>query len=681
VRIPQVPLKTGYIPFVGGLDVSTPPILVQPGTCSSAQNIVHDVNGGYAIHKGYERFDGHTSPSSARYALLAVTLTEAVAVGDVVTDGVAQGVVIAMESADLVLTKLVGTFTAGDILVGATTVGTCAGAQRFDAASTTKLHAQYKALAADVYRSDIAAPSGSGRSLGGKLFNGVVYTFRNAADGLSALLYKSSSSGWVSVPLGHELYFTSGGTVVPAVGNTITGAVSGAFATLTAIVVTSGAWSSGDAAGKFIFAAKTGTFQAENLNIGASLNVASIAAASSPISLAPNGRYKIVEANFTGNASTKKMYGIDGANRGFEFDGTAFVPIDTGMTTDKPENVWEHANHLFFSFDGSAQHSSPGEPHNWSVVIGAGELGTGDNITGFRPQPGDGTSGVLAIFSRNRISMLYGTDYDTWQMIQYKDDAGGRENSIQRMGNTYFADDRGIMQLSASQSYGNFGDSSLSKKIQPWLKTKLALITDSCIMRDDNRYCLFFSDGTGVYATLDGGKVIGFLPVTFPDPVLWVDSSEDTSGNERVFFGSSDGFIYEMNKGTSFDGADIEWWADLHFVNFRTPNTEKKFRKLTVEVFGNGYSEFDFGYALEYGSTEVAQPLPGSEVLSLAPSKWDAFTWDAFYWDGVDLFPAYLDLYGNATNISLRLRGKSNYCDSARFSGALILYSLTREKR
>ena len=30
------------------------------------------------------------------------------------------------------------------------------------------------------------------------------------------------------------------------------------------------------------------------------------------------------------------MYGVDGVNNGFEFDGTVFVKINTGMATDAP---------------------------------------------------------------------------------------------------------------------------------------------------------------------------------------------------------------------------------------------------------------------------------------------------------------------------------------------------------
>lgn len=72
------------------------------------------------------------------------------------------------------------------------------------------------------------------------------------------------------------LAFTSGGTTQIVAGNTITGATSTATATVVSVTTTSGTWAGGDAAGTLTLTGQTGTFASENLNVGASLNVASI---------------------------------------------------------------------------------------------------------------------------------------------------------------------------------------------------------------------------------------------------------------------------------------------------------------------------------------------------------------------------------------------------------------------
>jgi len=75
-----------------------------------------------------------------------------------------------------------------------------------------------------------------------------------------------------------KLAFTSGGTYEVQVGDTITGATSGETATVVGITkLTSGSWAGGDAAGSFYLQNQSGTFQSENLNVGANSNVATIA--------------------------------------------------------------------------------------------------------------------------------------------------------------------------------------------------------------------------------------------------------------------------------------------------------------------------------------------------------------------------------------------------------------------
>lgn len=74
----------------------------------------------------------------------------------------------------------------------------------------------------------------------------------------------------------YAMAYTSGGTTAIAAGNTITGATSGATGYVQSVTLTSGTWAGGDAAGVITFRRKTGTFSAENLNVGAATNLATI---------------------------------------------------------------------------------------------------------------------------------------------------------------------------------------------------------------------------------------------------------------------------------------------------------------------------------------------------------------------------------------------------------------------
>lgn len=64
----------------------------------------------------------------------------------------------------------------------------------------------------------------------------------------------------------YTMAFTSGGTTAPIVGETVTGATSGATGVITDWYITGGTWAGGDAAGTMILKQVTGTFGSENLN-------------------------------------------------------------------------------------------------------------------------------------------------------------------------------------------------------------------------------------------------------------------------------------------------------------------------------------------------------------------------------------------------------------------------------
>lgn len=81
------------------------------------------------------------------------------------------------------------------------------------------------------------------------------------------------------------LAFTSGGTYEVLVGNTLTGASSSATARVLSITVSSGTWAGGDAAGTFYLCDQSGTFVSENLNVGGTSDVCTIAGNSTPSTL------------------------------------------------------------------------------------------------------------------------------------------------------------------------------------------------------------------------------------------------------------------------------------------------------------------------------------------------------------------------------------------------------------
>jgi hypothetical protein len=682
--------KFDYVPFKGGYDTEARAWNATPGKLRESQNYEVSVNNeGYVDIQGYEAFDGQAAPSAATYSILDVNITGSFSPQDTIIQLVtgATAVVVAVVTTTtpnyLAVTKITGIFDdTNDLQVSAVTEGSSLSVTKRSGATDPLLHATYLNLAADVYRALILPVPGSGSVLGIYMLNDVWYAWRNNVGGTEAEMYRSSATGWVAVPLGFELSFTSGGTYEISEGDTITGATSTETAVVTRVVLESGSFAGGDAAGRLVMASQSGAFVAENLDVGANPNVATIAGDATAITMQPGGRFEFVRENFGGQAGTLRLYGCDGVNRGFEFDGTVFVPIATGTPTDTPTHVIVHKQHLFFSFASSVQHSGIGRPYIFDPIFGAGELALGDIVTGFMSEPGSEGNATLSIYTRNTTHMLYGASSLDWNLVRFRAELGALPHTIQQFGQTIYMDDRGITTLRTTQSFGNFQQATVSGHIQSYINLKRTITSASCVARDKNQYRIFFSDNTGLYVTTTGTKIAGMMPVRFSDPVLCVASLEKSDGQEVMMFGSSNGNVYQLDKGTSFNGGNIDAYMKLHYTFNKSIRWLKSYKGITLEAQGEGYSEFSLATEIGYNDiANIPQPLSQTETLDFSVPVWDVFVWDSFIWDGATLGPANLKLEGSAENISLVIRKNSDKFPPISLAGAMIRYIFRRQLR
>ncbi len=679
VPIRTAPLKYDIIRLQGGLDQVTPTLVLPPGFARRAANFECNVNGGYTRIAGYERFDGRSSPSAAQYTLLTCTLTGSVAVGNTVTGMTsgATGKVIAVSGSSVVITRRVGNFVTGEgISISAVQVGTITELTGVSGNGLTD--AQYRSLAADEYRSSIQAVPGAGKILGVALYKGDVYAWRNVVGNASAAMFKATSGGWTQVALGFELKFDSGKNPGVADGATVVGNSSGATGVVARVVLESGTFAGNDARGRLIFASITGTFSNnEQLRVSGS-HIADADGTQAAITLAPNGRYETVVGNFGGGDANYRLYGCDGANRAFEFDGTVFVPINSTMPNDKPTHVAAHKQHLFLSFGASLQFSALGYPYQWTPLLGAGEIAMNAPITNIIPLPGDQSSGALGIYTRRDTSVLYGTSSGNFALSTFNTGTGAVPHTSQNIDQAYVLDDRGIIQLGTTLNFGNFLPASLTMNLRPFLEPKINLATASSLNRNKGQYRVFFSDTTGVYLTVVNGKVLGAMPVQFLHPVECCVEGESTTGTAVSFFGSNNGFVYQLDAGTSFDGASIDASFNLVFNSVGSSRILKRFRRASVEVAGDFFAQFQFGYDLGYRSAQISQALDGSYDADLRSSYWDDMIWDTFLWDGSDVTPSEIEVAGTAENISIRISSSSDLFEPFTVNTIILHYTPRR---
>ncbi|KKK70106.1 hypothetical protein LCGC14_2927320, partial [marine sediment metagenome] len=375
----------------------------------------------------------------------------------------------------------------------------------------------------------------------------------------------------------------------------------------------------------------SGAFQSENLNEGANSNVATIAADAVPNVLAAGGRFETVEKNFGGHSGTKRMYGVDGVSLGFEWDGAVFVPIITGMTTDTPAHVFVHKKHLFYSFTGgSVQHSGIGDPYVWTILSGATEIAIGQEVTGFS---GNATK-TLTIFGRNKIAILYGTSAADWELVELTDEAGAIEWTAQLIGRPIYMDDRGLRSLETTQAFGDFKLGTLTKLIEPVFKAKKkAGITAlaSIRVRAKDQYRLFWSDGTGMTIYLGRGAP-EIMEFDLGKAVHCIASGEDSNGNEIIIFGSTDGYIYQLDAGTSFDGSSVTAFIRLPFNHVGSPTQHKKWRQLTLQVDADISTVISVLVDFGFGDPEATTAAEETFTVAGGAGYWNLDNWNEFQW-------------------------------------------------
>ena len=521
-------------------------------------------------------------------------------------------------------------------------------------------------------RTDILAIPGSGSVRGIFRFDDVLYGFRNSANGLVGMMYKSTAAGWVVVTMDETLTFSLGESVI-AIGDTITGKTGSATATVTHVRLDSGTWAGSDAAGVIYYnpSTLTGVFEAEIITVSGT-DCATIAGVGTATAFSPNGTYEFITTNFYGASSSVAVYGVNGVNQGFSFDGSDVIFINTGMTIDTPDHIFTFKKHLFFSFPGgSVQHSSPGTPYTFSAITGAAELAIGDDCVGFVNTPGD----ALAIFARNSISLLYGTSVADWELKAYSLDSGAIAGTIQDIGLPFFLDDRGLKKLTTTADYGDFNMSTVSQKIKPFLDDQRGKASCSIKVKNKDQYRLFYTDGQLITVTFDNGKVKGITRGNLGKTITCAVSAEDNNGEEVLYVGDDAGFVYQLDKGPSFDGGVVTAYLRLPFYHFKNPENLKQFFKVVLEIEAEAVMDMNFLPEFSYGDINFPVAEESEIVTSAGSGYWGDISWGEFYWDSQSVSNAYGYLEGLGKNFRLYIVSSGTYEEGHTIQGAIVHYS------
>jgi hypothetical protein len=334
---------------------------------------------------------------------------------------------------------------------------------------------------------------------------------------------------------------------------------------------------------------------------------------SSGVTLGGTGKVRFLKHHF---ANDKTLIIFDGNSKPFRFDGTTFSQITTAPSEiDAAVLGTVFKNHMFVAQGATLVFSAPYSDSDFTPASGAGTIELDNEITGlasFREQ--------LIVFTKRTIFLIDGSSIADFQVAPVTRDIGAVEHdTVQEVGgDLMFLGPDGLRLLSATQRNNDFGLGVVTKVIQPELLSFVNASFSFCsvVIRNKSQYRLLGynssyanSAARGIIATQyaqQGGDGMAFSETRGIN--AFVASSEYVDGSEMILFANTDGYVYKMDTGNSFDGANIIATFSTPHLPITDPTTRKTLYKATLYIDPQGSFDVSMTPRYDFGAQNIVQP-------------------------------------------------------------------------
>jgi hypothetical protein len=383
------------------------------------------------------------------------------------------------------------------------------------------------------------------------------------------------------------------------------------------------------------------------------------------------GKARSALYNLDGN---DKVLFVDGVNypATYNTSGNTLTAITGSADVLGASHVAVFKDTAFYAKDNNVFFTAPFTVDNFSAADGAGSLNVASDVTGlavFRDQ--------LIIFTTDSIKRLTGNTTSDFQVSPITDRIGCVSgDTIQEVGGDimYLAPD-GIRLLSATDRIGDFGLDIASDPIAKDASLFLGSTANftSVIMREKAQYRIF------AYIESEQNEVAkGLIATKFVSQgasgISWsttfgikahIADSRYSGTAETVAFASGDGYVYIMDTGSSFDGANIDAIYESPFMPISDPQLRKSFYKMTLYAEPTGPMniglnvKYDFDSGTNTGALQPAtQRIESTGTAVFVYGSSNAVFGTATY--GGELDVVYnTNLVGSGKTIALRVEDLS----------------------
>ena len=382
-------------------------------------------------------------------------------------------------------------------------------------------------------------------------------------------------------------------------------------------------------------------------------------------------KVRFTELNF---GAGHKVLMVDSTNYPAVFDDTSnsLTYITSVPELEGVDYVAVFKTTTFYAKGTNLYFTAPSAYDDLSAANGGGVINIGHEITGlavFRDQ--------LFVFSRNSIRRVSGTTIADFQVSPVTDRIGCiNGDTIQEVGGDimYVAPD-GIRLLSATDRIGDFGldvaSDIIAKDAYKFLQSSTNF--SSIIIREKAQYRIFSyieseqeDTAKGLIATKFSSQGASSIAWARTQGIkVYCSDSKYTAGyRETILFANNDGYVYEMDTGSSFNGKPIQAIYESPFMALTDPLTRKTIYKATIyaEPTGSMLVNLNMKYDFDTVTTSVFQPqtqtfsTTGSSVFFYGAS--DAVYGVATY--GGTLDKEYkLNVIGSGKTVAIRIEDNS----------------------
>ena len=334
---------------------------------------------------------------------------------------------------------------------------------------------------------------------------------------------------------------------------------------------------------------------------------------SAGVTLSGAGRTRFAKHHF---GSNDVLIITDGDDKPYKWDGTTFSQITTATgDQDGATHVVAFKNHLFFADSTTVSFSAPFDDADFTAASGAGTIEFDSAITDFVP-----FREQLIIFTEKSISILVGSSIADFTVQPVTRDIGAvRPDTAQEVGgDVMFLGPDGLRLLSATERNNDFGLAVVSKVIQPTVSefVRASSSFSSVVLREKSQYRILgynqsYTDNAarGILGTqLAGQGGEGMAWGELRGINAYVASSSLNDNTEYVLFANTDGYVYQMESGNSFDGTDIPASFKTPALSITDPTTRKNIYKAKLFLDPQGGFTSEMATEFDFGETDVIQP-------------------------------------------------------------------------